>query len=118
MNAELYPPANLQPPRRLPFGQSYWDYLPDLVQDKILKMVHKALLEEVFEEMFHRFYCTQCGDVSYEVFFKECKCDCCTCDFGYDDFWFDFVCDCEQAGEECVCDAIEFCCEWCGRLRS
>ena len=116
MNVDVAPPANLQPPRRLPFGQSYWNYFPDLVQDKILKMVHKALLEEVFEEMFYRFYCTQCGDVSYEVFFKkcECDCDCCTCDFGDDDSWLDFVCDCVNAGEECICDAIEFRCEWCG----
>ena len=30
----------------LPFGQSYWDYLPDLVQTKIMKMVHKQILEE------------------------------------------------------------------------
>ena len=118
MKAELHPPTNLQPSRRLPFGQSYWDYLPDLVQDKILKMVHRNLLEKVFEEMFYRFYCTQCGDVSYEVFFKKCECDCCTCDFGDDDSWFDFVCDCVHAGEECVCDAIEFYCEWCGRRRS
>ena len=26
----------------LPFGQSYWDYLPDLIQDYILDMVKKA----------------------------------------------------------------------------
>ena len=26
----------------LPFGQSYWDYLPDLIQDYILDMVEKA----------------------------------------------------------------------------
>ena len=110
MNAELHHPTNLQPPRRLPFGQSYWDYLPDLVQDKILKMVHKALLEKVFEEMFN---CTQCGN--YDC---DCDYDFCTCDFGDDDSWFDFVCDCVHAGEECVCDAIEFYCEWCGHRRS
>ena len=27
----------------LPFGQSYWDFLPDLIQDYILDMVEKAL---------------------------------------------------------------------------
>ena len=31
----------------LPFGDSYWDYLPDLVQEKIFKMVHKQLLKSV-----------------------------------------------------------------------
>ena len=31
----------------LPFGDSYWDYLPDLVQDKILKMAHKQLWKSV-----------------------------------------------------------------------
>ena len=30
-----------------PFGQSYWDYLPDLVQTKILKMAHKQLWKSV-----------------------------------------------------------------------
>ena len=47
-----------EPP--LPFGQSYWDYLPDLVQDKILKMVHKQLLKRVHAELWERFSCPIC----------------------------------------------------------
>ena len=31
---------------QLPFGQSYWDYLPDLVRDNILKMVEEQLILE------------------------------------------------------------------------
>ena len=31
----------------LPFGDSYWDYLPDLVQDKILKIVHQQQWKNV-----------------------------------------------------------------------
>ena len=77
--------ANDEP---LPFGQSYWDYLPDLVQKKIAKLVHKALLEQVHEELCNRLYCTQCGDD-----FSNCECDCCTCVFGDDDSWLDFVCE-------------------------
>ena len=30
----------------LPFGQSHWDYLPDLVRDNILKMVEDQLILE------------------------------------------------------------------------
>ena len=41
--------ANEEP---LPFGQSYWDYLPDLVQNKIVKMVHKHFLKEVHSELW------------------------------------------------------------------
>ena len=36
----------------LPFGQSYWDYLPDLVQTKILKMAHQQLLKSVHAELW------------------------------------------------------------------
>ena len=51
--------ANEEP---LPFGQSYWDYLPDLVQNKIMKMVHKSLLEEVHFELLGKSYCPNCGN--------------------------------------------------------
>ena len=61
----------------LPFGQSYWDYLPDLVQCKILKLVHKALLERVHEELLALFYCDLCGSERY-----ECECRHCVCDSG------------------------------------
>ena len=44
----------------LPFGQSYWDYLPDLVQTKILKMAHKQLLKSVHAELLETFTCPIC----------------------------------------------------------
>ena len=44
----------------LPFGQSYWDYLPDLVQAKILKLVHKQLLKSVHAELSETFSCPIC----------------------------------------------------------
>ena len=49
----------------LPFGQSYWDYLPDLVQDKILKLahklVHKQLLKSVHAELSKTCTCLNCN---------------------------------------------------------
>ena len=48
-----------EPP--LPFGQSYWDYLPDLVQDKILKIAHKQLWKGVMDELWARFSCPRCS---------------------------------------------------------
>ena len=42
------------------FGQSYWDYLPDLVQNKIMKMVHKAFLKEVHFELWALCGCPNC----------------------------------------------------------
>ena len=56
----------------LPFGQSYWDYLPDLAQCKILKLVHKALLERVHEELLALFYCDLCGSEGYECECRHC----------------------------------------------
>ena len=44
----------------LPFGDSYWDYLPDLVQEKILKMTHKQLWKSVTVELLERFRCPVC----------------------------------------------------------
>ena len=44
----------------LPFGQSYWDYLPDLVQTKIMKMVHKQLLKSVHAELSETSCCPNC----------------------------------------------------------
>ena len=44
----------------LPFGQSYWDYLPDLVQTKIMKMVHKQLLKSVHAELLETSSCPNC----------------------------------------------------------
>ena len=44
----------------LPFGQSYWDYLPDLVQVKIMKMVHKQLLKSVHVELSETSTCPNC----------------------------------------------------------
>ena len=49
--------ANDEP---LPFGQSYWDYLPDLVQNKIMKMVHKQLLKRVHDELLGNCRCPNC----------------------------------------------------------
>ena len=43
------------------FGQSYWDYLPDLVQDKILKMTHEQLWKSVNAELLERFCCPKCS---------------------------------------------------------
>ena len=57
--------ANEEP---LPFGQSYWDYLPDLVQNKIVKMVHKSLLEEVHDELFLNCRCLNCGELFMNPF--------------------------------------------------
>ena len=45
----------------LPFGDSYWDYLPDLVQDKILKMVHKQLLKSVNVQIRQLLVCPNCS---------------------------------------------------------
>ena len=45
----------------LPFGQSYWDYLPDLVQDKILKLAHKQLLKSVHVELSKTCTCLNCN---------------------------------------------------------
>ena len=60
----------------LPFDQSYWDYLPDLAQCKILKLVHKALLERVHEELLALFYCDLCGSERYECECRHCVCVC------------------------------------------
>ena len=91
----------------LPFGQSYWDYLPDLVQCKILKLVHKALLERVHEELLALFYCDLCGSEGY-----ECECSHCVCDSGVPgrqrSMGFYSVCDCEDE-----LDDFEFCCPIC-----
>ena len=58
----------------LPFGQSYWDYLPNLVQYKILNLVHKSFLERVHEELLSRFVCGYCGGSSS----YECECERCS----------------------------------------
>ena len=57
--------ANEEP---LSFGQSYWDYLPDLVQNKIVKMVHKSLLEEVHDELLLNCWCSNCGELFMNPF--------------------------------------------------
>ena len=44
----------------LPFGDSYWDYLPDLVQDKIFKMVHKQMLKSVNAQIQQLLICPFC----------------------------------------------------------
>ena len=43
------------------FGNSYWDYLPDLVQDKIFKMVHKQLLKSVNVQIRQLLICPNCS---------------------------------------------------------
>ena len=53
----------------LPFGDSYWDYLPDLVQDKIFKMVHKQLLKSVNAQIRQLLICPICS--RYFDDFKE-----------------------------------------------
>ena len=58
LNERNRPLAN-EPP--LPFGQSYWDYLPDLALDKILKMTHKQLWKDVMDELWARFSCPRCS---------------------------------------------------------
>ena len=45
----------------LPFGDSYWDYLPDLVQDKIFKMVHKQMLKSVNAQIRQLLICPICS---------------------------------------------------------
>ena len=45
----------------LPFGHSYWDYLPDLVQDKIFKMVHQQLLKSVNAQIRQLLICPICS---------------------------------------------------------
>ena len=39
---------------QLPFGQSHWDYLPDLIQDYILDMVAKALHKERMKDVCYQ----------------------------------------------------------------
>ena len=52
----------------LPFGASYWDYLPDLVKDKIYREVHKQALRKVHKELEEYFWpdghyrSANCGD--------------------------------------------------------
>ena len=64
----------------LTFGQSYWDYLPDLVQTKILKMVHKQLLHRVHAELSECFTCPVCNkrfedpfemEYHYSLYFED-----------------------------------------------
>ena len=55
----------------LPFGDSYWDYLPDLVQDKIFKMVHKQLLKSVNVQIRQLLICPICS--RYFEVFEELK---------------------------------------------
>ena len=43
---------------QLSFGQSYWDYLPDLVRDNILKMVEDQLILEAKDK--HKIQMKQC----------------------------------------------------------
>ena len=54
-------PVDLVSAPPLPFGQSYWDYLPDLVQAKIVKMVHKQFWKSVKAELWERFSCPICS---------------------------------------------------------
>ena len=92
----------------LPFGQSYWDYLPDLAQCKILKLVYKALLERVHEELLALFYCDLCGSEGY-----ECECGHCVCDSGVPGRQSSIgcysMCDCE---DDFYYDAF-YCCTIC-----
>ena len=57
--------ANDEP---LPFGQSYWDYLPELVQNKIVKMVHKHFMKEVHDELLINCRCPNCGELFMNPF--------------------------------------------------
>ena len=75
----------------LPFGQSYWGYLPDLVQNKIMKMVHNPLLKQVNAELLRKCYCLNCGTKFKNPFKMEehrldSACDC-ECEFEWDDWW-------------------------------
>ena len=45
----------------IPFGDSYWDYLPDLVQDKIFKLVHQQLWKSVNAQLLEFFCCPNCS---------------------------------------------------------
>ena len=89
----------------LSFGQSYWDYLPDLVQRKILKLAYKALLERVHEELLALFYCDLCGSEGY-----ECECKHCVCDSGVPGRQRSMgcysACDCEDALDDFACCPI------------
>ena len=96
----------------LPFGQSYWDYLPLLVQDKIMKMVHKSLLTKVHAELLRNSYCGCCDEPFENPFelkkhlldvcpgqyvwgfdnddYNDCGCyPYCVCEWSWDDY-----CDC------------------------
>ena len=86
----MYPvtPAITNP---LPFGQSYWDYLPDMIQDRILELAakdqHTTLMKQVcyqikahyhwkviYEIEFHSdfgLYCDNCNEtISPEFSFR------------------------------------------------
>ena len=60
--------ANEEP---LLFGQSYWDYLPDLVQHKIVKLVHKQFLKAVHDELLDRNSCPNCQNHFENAFEME-----------------------------------------------
>ena len=102
--------ANEEP---LPFGQSYWDYLPDLVQNKIVKMVHKQFLKAVHDELLAHSCCPNCENYFKNAFemerhwLDECKgkywwdsdSDCACnftheCEQEWDDYWEEFRCCC------------------------
>ena len=57
--------ANEEP---LLFGQSYWDYLTDLVQNKIVKMVHEDFLKEVHLELLGLCRCPNCEELFMNPF--------------------------------------------------
>ena len=104
------------------FGQSYWDYLPDLGQNKIVKMVHKDFLKEVHLEILALCKCTRCGKMfmnpfeskrhylegvccnpnylegDYESDYEsDYDCDCegdCDCEMKWDDWWERLRCEC------------------------
>ena len=99
----------------LPFGESYWDFLPDLVQNKIAKMVHKQFLKAVHAELLGHNCCPNCANYFENAFemerhwLDECNgkywwesnrdyaCDCipyCECEREWDDWWECEVCEC------------------------
>ena len=74
MDVAVAPPANLQPPSLYTFASAqaarlarlapahfYWDYLPDLVQTQIMKMVHKQLWKSVNVELLELLICANCS---------------------------------------------------------
>ena len=93
--------ANEEP---LLFGQSYWDYLPNLVQNKIVKMVHKDFLKEVHLQLLDLCRCPNCEELFMNRFESEKHLsdgDGCPEYWGSDYDW--------DSDRDCACDGTHDC---------